>query len=686
MRRCLIKFCTLLSVFCFVSTAPAETGLASIQTDKARYAPGEPVGFNIELGSSLPGLSLQISCFYLGELVDSQTITISGNPEKWIWNPPPTDYRGYLVQIRLDAGSTPQDTLTIAVDVSSDWTRFPRYGFLSKYPYLSQAAIQKTIDDLNRYHINGLQFYDWHYKHHQPLKGMPENPSDSWPDIANRTIYRATVSGYIDAAHATNMSVMAYNLLYGAYENAATDGVSDRWRLFSDRGHSDPDKHELPESWASDIYLMDPSNPGWQNYILSRMGDVFLALDFDGWHIDQLGDRGTRYDYNGEEVDLAENYGPFIQTAKDDLGKILVMNAVNQYGQGTIVAAPVDFLYTEVWSPNDSYTALVSLIRQNDTWSDGTKKTVLAAYMHKALSGGGPGWFHTPAVLLTDAVIFAAGGAHLELGEHMLANEYFPNDNLKMTDELRTRLVHYYDFLVAYQNLLRDGGEFNHEYLQSESGISIRNQARKGSLWSFSRDVGSRRIYHVINFIKTTSLGWRDDAGNQPEPDLLQNIPVSFKADQPVQSLWMASPDRFGGMPLSLPFDRQGETIHFTIPDLKYWDMVVADFISGSGIDVERQNPARHESISLSANYPNPFNPVTCLTFSLPEAADVLGAVIDLQGRHIRTLVQGRQPAGTQTLSWDSKNETGEHMPSGVYVIQLRTRQMVTVRKVVLLR
>ena len=40
------------------------------------------------------------------------------------------------------------------------------------------------------------------------------------------------------------------------------------------------------------------------------------------------------------------------------------------------------------------------------------------------------GEFNTPGVLLTDAVMFALGGSHLELGgDHMLCKEYFPNEN-----------------------------------------------------------------------------------------------------------------------------------------------------------------------------------------------------------------------------------------------------------------
>ena len=71
---------------------------------------------------------------------------------------------------------------------------------------------------------------------------------------------------------------------------------------------------------------------------------------------------------------------------------------------------------------------------------------------------------------MTNAVIFAFGGAHLELGEHMLGKEYFPNSNLAMKSDLQKALPAYYDFMVAYQNLLRNGGSFSVVSVSSMDG------------------------------------------------------------------------------------------------------------------------------------------------------------------------------------------------------------------------
>lgn len=665
------------------SMAQADSILQIITTDKARYSPGEAVQFSVQFDKESPDASLKISYFHLNTKIDSQSIAEYSNPVSWTWQPPQTDYQGYLAEIILQDGATSLDTIRIAVDVSSDWSKFPRYGFLSKYQHLSTTQIENTIAELNRYHINGLQFYDWHYKHHMPLKGAPENPAESWNDIANRTNYFSTVAGYIKAAHERNMMAIAYNLLFGAYRNAAVDGVSNEWRLFKDQAHNEPDFHDLPSSWASDIYLIDPSNPQWISYIIDKTQDAFAVFDFNGWHIDQLGDRGTLYNYSGQKVSLPDTYLQFIQQTKNSLNTSLVMNSVNQYGQSDIAASPVDFLYTEVWPPNDSYSALVSIIRHNTLLSNEKLATVLAAYMNKARSSQS-GDFNAHGVLLTDAVIFAAGGAHLELGEHMLANEYFPNDNLKMSSDLQRQLIAYYDFLAAYQNLLRDGGDFTQDCLQSESPVSIRNVARQGSIWCFSKEFECRQIFHLINFINAKTLNWRDDTGDQPKPNLLENVKVSFISLEKAKSLWIASPDFDGGMAKNIAFEQHGDTVRFAIPALKYWDMVVADYESISRVETGKS--ALPQNIIQYSNYPNPFNPTTTIRFELSVLSEVKLQIIDAGGNLVRTLTSETKPAGTHQIFWDGRNNQGRYAANGIYFCRLDAAGQILIRTMTLLR
>lgn len=544
----------------------------NISTDKSAYKPNDIIRFTTT--KNIPSTA-KIRYKHLHE-----TLLETGySGSSWTWQAPPTDFKGYTVEIFSSVNGIETIHGCVGVDVSSDWSRFPRYGFLSKFS--NTEKISDVITELNRYHLNGLQFYDWHYKHHQPLAGTVSEPANSWKDIINRNIYLSTVKNYISAAHEKNMKAMFYNLAYGATNTAYEDGVAFEWFLFKDKNQTTRDFHDLPEPpFNSDIYVTNPANTNWQSYLISRNQDVYSVFDFDGFHIDQLGDRGTLYDANGTAVNLSTTFGPFIQAMKSaSPDKKLVFNAVNQYGQTGIAQSPVDFLYTEVWSPNDYYLNLANIIKNNGAGGGGEKKTVLAAYMNYKLADN-PGMFNTPSVLLTDAVIFAFGGAHLELGEHMLGKEYFPNSNLQMTDELKKSLISYYDFLVGYQNLLRDGGTFNSPAVVSpQSVVGYANWPPvAGRIAVIGKLVENRQVIHLINFSNTNSLDWRDTNGTRTVPVTRQNLELTITVAQAVKWVWIASPDLNYGSSVSLSYQQVGNSLSITVPSLKYWDMIVIEY------------------------------------------------------------------------------------------------------------
>ena len=547
----------------------------SIHTDKSIYKPGEKVNFTID--KILPG-EAKIRYRYLDDLISEVSLAATN----WQWAPPVTDHKGYLVDIYATIEGVEKVYGSIAVDVSSDWTKFPRYGFLSKYGQLADADMENIIRNLSRHHINGIQFQDWHYKHHMPLAGTVASPHNFWKDIANRDNYLSTVKGYISKAHAKNIRTMSYNLAFGALNDASADGVQEQWYLFKDKTHTLKDAHPLPKPpFKSDIYLVDPSNISWQQYLIEKNNDVYDVFDFDGFHIDQLGDRGNLYRYDGSAINLAASYKPFIEAMKAASPlKKLVMNAVNQYGQQTGIAeSPVDFLYTEVWSGNEGYKDLAKIILDNNNYSNNSLNTVLAAYMNYNLANS-PGYFNTPGVLLTDAVIFAFGGSHLELGEHMLGKEYFPNNNLQMKDDLKSSLINYYDFLVAYQNLLRDGGNFNLPAMSCTNNVmSVNNwPPEMGKVAVVGKVFNDKQVLHLINFSHANSLDWRDTNGTQNIPQTKSDAMLEFITSKKVTKVWMASPDIQHGTAISLPFNQDGDKVTWKLPVLKYWDMIVIEY------------------------------------------------------------------------------------------------------------
>jgi flagellar hook assembly protein FlgD len=91
-------------------------------------------------------------------------------------------------------------------------------------------------------------------------------------------------------------------------------------------------------------------------------------------------------------------------------------------------------------------------------------------------------------------------------------------------------------------------------------------------------------------------------------------------------------------------------------------------------------------SFALEQNHPNPFNPVTNISFSLDTGSDVTLRVYDLTGRVVKTLVDRRMRAGEHSQEWDGRSETGDEVASGIYFYRLTAGGRTLTRKAVFLK
>jgi hypothetical protein len=98
-------------------------------------------------------------------------------------------------------------------------------------------------------------------------------------------------------------------------------------------------------------------------------------------------------------------------------------------------------------------------------------------------------------------------------------------------------------------------------------------------------------------------------------------------------------------------------------------------------------------SYSLSQNFPNPFNPMTTIRYTLAMPSRVTLKIYNILGQLVRTLVDGSQYAGDSEVSWDGTGNNGVAVASGVYICRFEassltepiqslseTRKMVLVR------
>ena len=84
---------------------------------------------------------------------------------------------------------------------------------------------------------------------------------------------------------------------------------------------------------------------------------------------------------------------------------------------------------------------------------------------------------------------------------------------------------------------------------------------------------------------------------------------------------------------------------------------------------------------------PNPFNPTTTIHVQLPASGPTSLTIYNMAGQVVRTLWDDHElEAGYHTIDWDSRDQQGHPVTSGVYLYQLRTSKQVLMNKVVLIR
>jgi hypothetical protein len=89
----------------------------------------------------------------------------------------------------------------------------------------------------------------------------------------------------------------------------------------------------------------------------------------------------------------------------------------------------------------------------------------------------------------------------------------------------------------------------------------------------------------------------------------------------------------------------------------------------------------------FARNYPNPFNPITKIEFSVPKAGPVSVKIFNVRGELVRTLVNETMEASELVVrEWNGTNDRNEAVASGVYFYETRTNGNVAVNKMALVK
>jgi uncharacterized repeat protein (TIGR01451 family) len=92
------------------------------------------------------------------------------------------------------------------------------------------------------------------------------------------------------------------------------------------------------------------------------------------------------------------------------------------------------------------------------------------------------------------------------------------------------------------------------------------------------------------------------------------------------------------------------------------------------------------QTVNLYQNYPNPFNPETMIRFDMPAPSLVTIRVFNLLGQEVRTVISEKYTTGSHSVRWDGMDARGIRVPSGIYIYQLRTNNIVINKKLILIK
>jgi hypothetical protein len=109
-------------------------------------------------------------------------------------------------------------------------------------------------------------------------------------------------------------------------------------------------------------------------------------------------------------------------------------------------------------------------------------------------------------------------------------------------------------------------------------------------------------------------------------------------------------------------------------------------FVYDPALDADGDDRPIPLTFGLDQNFPNPFNPSTKIKYSVAKKGMVNLAVFNILGQKVVTLVNQEQEAAEYTINWDSKDESGQEVASGIYFYKMTAGDFVETRKMVLMR
>jgi hypothetical protein len=282
---------------------------------------------------------------------------------------------------------------------------------------------------------------------------------------------------------------------------------------------------------------------------------------------------------------------------------------------------------------------------------------------HKLPSGYPEGrrvWLHVEAYDALDQLVYESGHydfttAELTHDEDLKIYEILPGISPGLAAALGQPAGHSFHFVLSdtvyFDNRIPPRGSTNADLLDVQSPIVAYTYA-DGQYWDDTE-------YHLPDTADSVHVELYYQTTTKEYIEFLRDANTTNSAGQDLYNAWVA----------------QGKAPPVLIVE------GTAGVDVTTGVDDEIQHV-----YSLGQNFPNPFNPVTTIHYSLAEGGRVSITVFDVDGRQVRVLVDAEREAGPHSITWDGRNDRGQSLASGVYFVRYRAGAESFWKKAALLR
>jgi hypothetical protein len=168
---------------------------------------------------------------------------------------------------------------------------------------------------------------------------------------------------------------------------------------------------------------------------------------------------------------------------------------------------------------------------------------------------------------------------------------------------------------------------------------------------------------------------WMPIAADIPPTCLLASGSCPDPGDCQMEYLWT--------VPEGIDSDQVKIRVRMDNEGFDYYDVSDEPFSIRSTVSVPEA--LAHAGLVLGQNSPNPFRPMTIITFALGDTGPVRLAVHDVAGRVVDTLVEETRGFGYHAVVWQGTDHHGTRLPSGTYFYTLEFAGKTATRKLVIL-